>query len=99
MGYRSHQSITMSLNSRILILLGVLAALSGCTSTPLGARFTCLQLKAQGQMFSTLESCQRCVEAHGAANLDQLQGCALGMDASSLIELGSAAPRERSAVR
>ena len=72
---------------RSFLLISLILCLVACSTTALGARFTCLQWKTQGLMFSTLDSCQKCVEAHGAANLDQIQGCALGLDASSLIEM------------
>lgn len=81
--------------------LGPLAAtallLSGCASTALGARFSCLQWKTQGQMFSTLDSCVKCVQGHGAASLEEIQGCALGMDASALFELSQPSSLERNA--
>ena len=70
----------------ILILLSA-CYLSGCSTTTLGARFTCLEWKAQGLMFSTLDSCTKCVQAHGTASIEQVQGWALGMDASVLMNL------------
>ncbi len=73
----------------MLVAASLALGVGGCSTSALGARFTCLQWKAQAQMFSTLESCQRCVEAHGAESLDLIQGCALGLDASDLMSLGS----------
>lgn len=71
----------------LISLLMLLLALTACSSSALGARFTCLEWKAQGMMFSTLDSCSKCVQAHGPASLEQVQGCALGMDASVLLDL------------
>ncbi len=76
----------------LLFSLSFALTLSGCSQSVLGARFTCLQWKTQGQMFSTLESCQKCVQSQGAESLEQIQGCALGMDAMTLIDLSDASP-------
>ncbi len=45
----------------------------------------CLSMRASGEMFSSLDACQRCVDQNGSGNLDVVRGCAIGVDAAALL--------------
>lgn len=40
-------------------------------------------------MFSTIDSCRKRVEALGDNQVEAIQGCALGLDAGVLMDLGT----------
>lgn len=65
---------------------------SGCVLT---SHYHCRKWQNQGLMVSTLDSCKRCVDQFGSGNFDLIRGCAVGMDAATLLEaqrLQTAAP-------
>jgi hypothetical protein len=76
---------------RAVGLIGVLFMLSACAQA--ASTFRCRQLQATGQMFSTIDSCRKCVESLGDTQVEAIQGCALGLDAGMLIDLGNQGAR------
>lgn len=66
---------------RLLLILLFLAS-GGCSSTADGY---CRSLQNSGQMYATIDSCKKCVRQLGRAEPALIQGCAMGMDAGSLL--------------
>lgn len=66
---------------RKIIFLLVVISVSGCS---LASSVQCKKWRREGLLFSTLESCQKCIDAVGS-NVDAVRGCAMGMDAATLI--------------
>jgi len=68
---------------RILFILAVLTVVSACST----ARKQCEVWQREGFMFSTPESCVKCIKRLGWVDRDAIRGCALGMDAADLTTL------------
>lgn len=68
-------------------LCALLVFAAGCS---ISAESTCRDWQKSGAMVSTLSACTRCYDQFGE-NLDAVRGCAVGVDAATLI--GGAARR------
>src|SRR5262249_43122432 len=83
---KTHQQPTSKgpARSRLALagLLAVAGAVSGCS---LQREYQCRQWQREGLVVSTLSACMECVDQFGS-NPESVQGCAVGMDAASLIE-------------
>ena len=58
--------------------------LSGCAF--LNAESKCEQWKSEGLMYSTIDACSKCVRSLGSTNYEAVSGCAVGMDAATLLD-------------
>lgn len=67
---------------KIVSFLVIAATFSGCSFTP--KRMQCASWRDQGLIYSTVESCEKCIDAVGR-NVDAVRGCAMGMDAATLM--------------
>ena len=57
-------------------------SLSGCS---FAASQRCRELKSQGLVQGTLDSCTQCVGQLDGQNPDAINGCALGLDTARLV--------------
>lgn len=70
---------------RYLVITLLALAATACSSlSPAGMQ--CRSWQARGLIFSTLDSCIKCVENLGSATPESVQGCAVGLDAGALID-------------
>ena len=72
--------------------MGLGLVLGGITGCSISAESTCRDWQRSGAMMSTLSSCTRCYDQFGE-NLDAVRGCAVGVDAATLIGGAAAATR------
>ena len=56
-----------------------------CASCSVASR-ECMDWQRQGLIVSSLEACEECVKTLGSGNRDAIQGCAIGFDASRLMQ-------------
>ncbi len=75
----------------LMIAACVACGVTGCSLLSESGR-QCRMWQSSGTVVSTLDSCVKCVDQLGA-NPDAVRGCAVGLDAASLINAGRAAPR------
>lgn len=68
--------------TRFLIASLIAAGVCGCSA----ASRECMNWQRQGLIVSSLEACEQCVETLGSGNRDAIQGCAIGFDASRLMQ-------------
>jgi len=74
------QALLITLSALILTLTSCSSAGFFSTSSTI-----CKKWQTDGIMMSTLDSCKTCVDEFGANNPQQIQGCALGLDASKFL--------------
>lgn len=67
---------------RVFLLIMLLSAMSSCVSP---ASTACRNWMKDGDFYSTMDSCRKCVDTLGTNNKDAVKGCAMGLDASSLM--------------
>jgi hypothetical protein len=67
-------------HSTFFLVFVLLAA--GCSLTH---RSKCEEWKENGQIYSTIDSCVQCMDSLGSGSLDIVKGCALGLDAATLM--------------
>lgn len=68
---------------KLIPVLVVLSAITVCGCS-LAAESQCRSWQRDGQLHSTLAACERCYGQFGE-NLDAVRGCAIGVDAATLI--------------
>jgi hypothetical protein len=65
----------------LVILLSSCSAMSSATQQ-------CKQWRSEGEFMGTLRSCSQCSENMGNENKEAIRGCALAMDANSMLGAG-----------
>ena len=63
------------------VLFSCVVLLSACSAS----RMTCESWRENGQVLSTLDSCQQCLKTLGTKDPQVISGCALGLDAAALL--------------
>ncbi len=81
------------MNKTVLLLAAIATcgAVQGCSLLSSSGR-QCRMWQSNGTVVSTLDSCVKCVDQLGE-NPDAVRGCAVGLDAASLINAGRPAAR------
>lgn len=69
----------------LIFCLSAVICLSGCIAISPAAR-QCRAWQSEGQMYSTLDACKKCVEQLGE-NIDAVRGCAVGVDAATVMSI------------
>ena len=71
----------------LALLICFATTVSACVAISPAAR-QCRAWQNEGRVVSSLDSCVKCVNNLGTPNPDTIQGCAIGMDAAGLLNVG-----------
>lgn len=70
---------------RVIGKVGLLSILF-LSSCSVGYELRCRQFQNDGLVQGTIGSCVQCVQQFGSGNPEMINGCALGLDAASLVK-------------
>lgn len=74
------------LSTAALAVLMLSAA--GCSASYM----QCMKWRAEGNMFSSLDSCKQCVNQLGSADVEVIKGCAVGVDLGKVVTVFTPSP-------